>query len=138
MELQPNFFASQLQCTSKNRYTLQLKGKKKIKNKFILCSHYGQNILLFFSFSSFPISTRCSSLPLVSPHIFHFFPLQTSIPPLAVDPSPCPAPTTPIDLFVLYPYLYIISFFLYSISQSFSVSNTKTHDHRCWVLILLP
>ena len=95
-------------------------------------------IFLFFSFSSFPISTHCSSLPLVGPHTLHFFPLQVSIPPLVVDLSPCLAPTTPIDLFVLYPYLYIISFFLYSISQSFSVSNTKTHDHRCWVLILLP
>ena len=54
------------------------------------------------------------------------------------DPSPCPAPTMPIDLFILRPYLYAISFFLYSVFQSFSVSNTKTHDHRCWVLILSP
>ena len=31
-----------------------------------------------------------------------------------------------------------ISFFLYSISQSFSISNIKTHDRQCWVLILSP
>ena len=53
------------------------------------------------------------------------------------DPSPYPALTTPIDLFVLCPYLSAISFFLYSVSQSFSISNTKTHDRQCWVLILL-
>ena len=130
------FFASQLQCTSKDRCALQLKAKKKKKNYFLLCSHYVQNILIFFSLSSIPISTRCSSLPSVSPHTLHFFPLQASIPPLVIDPSPCLAPTTPIDLFVLYPYLSSISFFLYSVSQSFSVSNAKTHDRQCQVLIL--
>ena len=103
----------------------------------------------FFSFSSFSISTCCSFLPSVSPHTLHFFLLQVSIPPLATDPSPCPAPTSPtqapaqhrqcwlISLFSA-PYLFAISFFLYSVSQSFSVSNTKTHDRRCWVLILSP
>ena len=50
-------------------------------------------IFLFFSFSSFPISTHCSSLPSLGPHTLHFFPLQASIPPLAADPSPCLAPT---------------------------------------------
>ena len=67
-----------------------------------------------------------------------FFPLQASIPPLAANPSPCPVPRTPIDLFVLRPYLSAISFFLYSVSQSFSISNTKTYDCRCWVLIWSP
>ena len=91
----------------------------------------------FFSFSSFPISTRCSSLPSIGPHTLHFFPSQGSTTPLATDPSPCPTPTMLIDLFVLHPYLSAISFFLYSIFQSFSVSNTKTHARQCWVLILL-
>ena len=119
---------------------------------------------LFFSFSSFPILPVA---PLSPPHILHFFPLQASIPPLVANPSPYPAPTTPtqafaqcrpkplpsadnadrspylvptmpIDLFILRPYLSAISFFLYSVSQSFSVSNTKTHDRWCWVLILSP
>ena len=54
--------------------------------------------ILFLSFSSFPISSRCSSLPSVGSHTVHFFSLQASIPPLAADdnadPSLCPAPTT--------------------------------------------
>ena len=89
--------------------------------------------IYIFPFTSFPISTCCSSLPFVGPHTLSFFPLQASIPPLAADPSPCPTPTTPIDLFILHPYLSAISFFLYSVSQSFSVSNTKTHSRRSWL-----
>ena len=59
--------------------------------------------------------------------------LTLFIPPPAAEPSPWPAPTTPIDLFVLRPYLSAISFFLCSVSQSFSVSSTKTHDRRSWL-----
>ena len=80
----------------------------------------------FFSFSSFPISTRCSSLPLVGPHTLHFFPLQASIPPLAADLSLCPtsiAPTTPIDLFILRPYLSAISL---SSTLSLNISSSQT------------
>ena len=62
--------------------------------------------IYIFSFSSFPISTHCSFLALVGPHTLHFFPMQASIPPLFVDPSPCPTLTTLIDLFVLRPYLF--------------------------------
>ena len=93
------------------------------------------SVTLFFLL---PISTCWSSLPLSrSPH-FSFLPLQASILPLVTDPSPCPALTMLIDLFILRPYLSTNSFFLYSVSQSFSVSNTKIHDCWCWVLILLP
>ena len=137
MELQPKNLASQLQCTTKDSYALYLKGKKNIYI-ILFCVHTdGQNFFFFFSFSSFPISTRCSSLPSIGPHTLHFFPLQGSTIPLATNPSPCPTPTMLIDLFVLHPYLSAISFFLYPIFQSFSVSNTKTHARQCWVLILL-
>ena len=71
----------------------------------------------------------------LNPHTLHFFPLQAPIPPLTANPSPYPAPT---NLFVLRPSFSAVSFFLYSVSQSFSIPNTKTHDRRCWVLILSP
>ena len=81
----------------------------KVKNiyYFILCSHWWLEYFFFLSFFSFPISTHCSFLPLVGPHTLHFFPMQASIPPLSADLSPCPTPTTPIDLFVLRPYLSV-------------------------------
>ena len=105
----------------------------------MLCSHWWlEYIYIYFFFFLLPISTCWSSLPLSrSPH-FSFLPLQASILPLVTDPSPCPALTMLIDLFILRPYLSTNSFFLYSVSQSFSVSNTKIHDCWCWVLILLP
>ena len=73
----------------------------------------------FLLVANFNSSTCCRPKPLPS-----------------ADPSPYPVLTMPIDLFVLCPYLSTISFFLYSVFQSFSVSNTKTHDRQCWVLIL--
>ena len=110
----------------------------KLKKYILFYFVFTLSLKIFFSFSSFPISTCCSFLPPIGPHTLHFFPLQASIPPLAANLSPYLAPTTLIDLFVLRPYLSAISFFLYSVFQSFSVSNTKTHEHRCWVLILSP
>ena len=111
---------------------------------------------LFFSFSSFPIlpvaplspksvltlfsSSRCKLQFLHSPSTQAPAQRRQRRPkPLPnANPSPCPTPTMRIDFFVLRPYLSAISFFLYSVSQSFSVSNTKTHDRRCWVSILSP
>ena len=59
---------------------------------------------LFFSFSSYSISTRCSSLPSIDPHTHSFLPVASfnsstrhRPKPLPstnnTDPSPCPAPT---------------------------------------------
>ena len=58
-----------------------------------------------------------------------------------VDLSPCPVPTTPTQAPAQRRQCWLISaisFFFYSVSQSFSIANTKTHDRRCWVLILSP
>ena len=67
----------------------------------------------FFSFSSFPIFTHCSSFPSISPHTLHCFPLQASIPPLVANPSPYPAPTMPIDLCYLIFLVLYLSIFLH-------------------------
>ena len=71
---------------------------------FIFCSHQVRIFYFIFSFSSFPISTRCSSLPSVGPHTLHFFPLQASIPPLAVtDPRPWPTQSSTSPTHILDP-----------------------------------
>ena len=53
------------------------------------------------------------------------------------QPKPLPNADN-ANFFILRPYLSTISFFLYSVSQFFTVSNTKTHDRRFWILILSP
>ena len=84
----------------------------KVKKKLFCVHTMIRFFFFFFSFSSFSISTRCSSLPSIGPHTLHFFPLQASSPPLAVNPSPCLAPTMPNDLCYLIFLLLCLSIFL--------------------------
>ena len=96
VKLQPKNLAPQLLCTS--------------KEYFILFCVHTCGIYIFFISPPSPFLPVAPLFPQSVLALFHFFLLQASIPPLAADPSPCPMPTMPIDLFVLRPYLSAISF----------------------------
>ena len=67
-------------------------------------------VVYFFFLSPPPFLPVAPLFPQSILTLFHFFPLQASIPPLVANSSPCPVPITPIDIFVLRPYLCAISF----------------------------
>ena len=86
--------------------------KVKKKNYFILCSHWWLEYFFFFLLLPhfYPLllsplnrSSHSSFLPIAS---FNSSTCRQPKPLPSVDPSLCPAPTTPIDLFILRPYLF--------------------------------
>ena len=86
--------------------------KVKKKNYFILCSHWWLEYFFFFLLLPhfYPLllsplnrSSHSSFLPIAS---FNSSTCRQPEPLPSVDPSLCPAPTMPIDLFILRPYLF--------------------------------